>query len=198
MFIKDWKKEILTVPNLLSILRLIMIPVYIGIYINATEVYHYYVAAGVLAVSCLTDLVDGKIARRFHMVSTLGKILDPLADKATQFSLLLCLAAKYAILWYLLTLFVIKESFQLIAGGINLLKNRKMLKGAQLPGKLCTTVLFITLILMVMFPQMSETFLFALFSLDVVFLLMAFADYLITYCSRDNRFQSLTDSPDIP
>ena len=81
MFVHDWKKDIFTIPNMLSLFRLLLIPVYVVIYLKATEPVHYYIAGGILAVSCLTDLVDGKIARKFHMISTLGKILDPLADK---------------------------------------------------------------------------------------------------------------------
>ena len=81
MHIKDWKKEVFTIPNLLSLFRLALIPVYIYIYLGATETYQYITAGTIMAVSCLTDLIDGKVARRFNMVSTLGKILDPLADK---------------------------------------------------------------------------------------------------------------------
>ena len=84
MPIRDWKKEICTIPNMLSIFRLVLIPVYIYIYLNATESYHYSIAAGILAISCLTDMIDGKIARKFNMISELGKVLDPLADKLTQ------------------------------------------------------------------------------------------------------------------
>ena len=144
MFIKDWKKEMFTIPNLLSVFRLVLIPVYVVIYLNAQEPADYFLAAAILAVSCLTDLIDGKIARHFNMISTVGKILDPVADKATQFTLIICLALKYPILWYLVALFVVKESFQLIAGGIRLRKGR-MLKGALLSGKICTTVLFLSL-----------------------------------------------------
>ena len=111
MFKINWKKEILTIPNLLSLFRLLLIPVYILIYLNATGASHYYLSAGILAVSCMTDLIDGKIARHFNMISTLGKILDPLADKATQFALMICLAMRYPVLIHLMVLFVIKESF---------------------------------------------------------------------------------------
>ena len=155
MFIKDWKKEVFTIPNLLSLFRLVLIPVYVIIYLKATNDNGGYILASlILAVSCLTDLIDGKIARHFNMVSNIGKILDPFADKATQFTLILCLALKHSILWYLIGLFVIKESFQLIAGGINL-RRGIMLKGALLTGKICTTVLFISLIIMVMLPELS-------------------------------------------
>ena len=77
MYIKDWKKEVFTIPNLLSLFRLALIPVYITVYLNAEEDWQYYVAGAILAVSCMTDLIDGKIARRFHMISTVGKVLDP-------------------------------------------------------------------------------------------------------------------------
>lgn len=192
MHIKDWKKEIWTIPNLLSLFRLALIPVYIIIYLNARSDADYYIAAGILAVSCLTDLIDGKIARHFNMISKVGKILDPLADKLTQFSLILCLTMKYPILWYLVGLFVVKESFQLIAGGINL-KKGKMLKGALISGKICTTVLFISLILMVMLPSLSEKTILMIFITDTVFMLISFWDYLVTYCNRENKFQALDE-----
>jgi len=190
MCIKDWKKEIFTIPNLLSLFRLILIPVYVVIYLNARDAADYYLAAGILAVSCLTDLIDGKIARHFNMISTLGKILDPLADKITQFSLIICLAAKYPVLWYLVALFVIKESFQLIAGGLNLRKG-KMLKGALLSGKVCTTILFVSLIVLVMIPTLDVSVVNIVAIVDAVFMVIAFADYVIAYFARESKFQSI-------
>lgn len=190
MLIRDWKKDVLTIPNLLSLFRLVLIPVYIVIYLNAKDVTDYYVAAGILAVSCLTDLIDGKIARHFNMISTVGKILDPLADKATQFALILCLALEHPVLWLLVGCFFVKECFQLIAGGINL-KKGKMLKGALISGKICTTVLFISLILMVMLPNLSDKVIFIITIVDTFFVIITFIDYLITYSSRENKFQSL-------
>lgn len=192
MFIKDWKKEIWTIPNLLSLFRLALIPVYIFIYLNARSNADYYIAAGILAVSCLTDLIDGKIARHFNMISKVGKILDPLADKLTQFSLILCLTMKYPILWYLVGLFVVKEGYQLIAGGINL-KKGKMLKGALISGKICTTILFISLILMVMLPGLSDSAVFLIFITDMIFMLISFSEYLVTYFKRENKFQALDE-----
>ena len=81
-------KEILTVPNLLSMLRLCMIPLFVWLYC-AKEAFG--ATALVLVLSGITDIVDGFIARRFHMVSDFGKILDPIADKLTQAAMLLCL-----------------------------------------------------------------------------------------------------------
>lgn len=190
MFIKDWKKDIFTIPNMLSLFRLVLIPVYVVIYVNAKRTLDYILAGTILAVSCLTDMIDGKIARHFNMISTIGKILDPLADKATQFSLILCLAVKHPILWYLVTLFVVKESFQLIAGGLNLRKG-KMLKGALITGKICTTVLFISLIVMVLVPTLPENVITIIAGVDALFMIIAFIDYATAYKSRENKFQSI-------
>lgn len=190
MFIKDWKKELFTIPNLLSLFRLILIPVYIVIYVNATTTPDYILAGAILAVSCVTDLIDGKIARHFNMISTVGKILDPLADKATQFALILCLAMKHPVLWFLVCLFVVKEGFQLIAGSVNL-RRGKMLKGALLSGKICTTVLFVSLILMVLMPGLSETAICIITVVDAIFMIVAFVDYATAYKSRENKFQSI-------
>ncbi|MBE7001994.1 MAG: CDP-alcohol phosphatidyltransferase family protein [Ruminococcaceae bacterium] len=192
MFIKDWRKEIFTVPNLLSLFRLVLIPIYVAIYLNAQSSADYYLAASILAVSCLTDMIDGKIARHFNMITSLGKVLDPVADKATQLTLIICLAVKYNALRYLLGLFVLKESFQLIAGSINLRKG-KMLKGALISGKICTTVLFISLIVMVMLPGLSTKAVNIIVAVDAVFMLIAFVEYVIAYFFMDNKFQSLDE-----
>ena len=186
----NWKKEIFTIPNMLSMFRLVLIPVYISIYLSADEPSDYFLAAAILAVSCLTDMIDGKIARKFNMISTFGKILDPFADKLTQFSLILCLASAYPILWYLVGLFFIKEIFQLVAGAINL-KKGKMLKGALLSGKISTTVLFISLIIMVLLPDLSEKLVNIITLVDGIFLLIAFIDYAIAYKARASQFQSV-------
>lgn len=190
MFIKNWKKEILTIPNLLSLFRLLLIPVYIVIYLNATDASHYYLSAGILAVSCITDMIDGKVARHFNMISTVGKILDPLADKATQFTLIVCLAMRYAVLRHLIVLFVVKESFQLLAGGFALRKG-KMLDGALLPGKICTTVLFISLIALVMIPQMPYDIVTLIAAVDAMFMLISFVSYVLAYFGKDKKIHDI-------
>lgn len=191
MFIKDWKKEVFTIPNMLSLFRLILIPVYVAIYLNATAPMDYYIAGGILAVSCLTDLVDGQIARRFNMITNLGKFLDPLADKLTQFALILCLAMRYQFLWYVVALFFVKESFQLVAGGCRLLRKGIMLKGALISGKICTTILFISLIVLVLFPTIDITAVKIIALVDFIFLLIAFVDYLVAYIARASKFQDV-------
>ena len=194
MFIKDWKKEIFTIPNLLSFFRLILIPVYMVIYLNARDASDYICAGIILAISCVTDLFDGKIARKFNMITTFGKFLDPLADKMTQFCLLLCLAIRYHVLRAVLILFILKELFQLFAG-IMAARRGYILKGALISGKICTTILFISLVALVVFPQINSKLLELIATTDGIFLMIAFSDYFLTYLYKKSRFQPLDDAP---
>lgn len=190
MFIQNWKKEVLTIPNMLSLFRLVLIPVYVYIYLNATETYQYITAGAIMAVSCLTDMIDGKIARRYNMISTLGKILDPLADKMTQLTLTVCLSLKYPVLYPVLVLFVIKEAFQLIAGIVNLRKG-KMLPGALMAGKVCTTILFVSLIALVLFPDMNPVWVDAIAVIDGVFLVISFISYILAYFGKNRKVEDM-------
>lgn len=190
MFIKNWKKEICTVPNLLSLFRLALIPVYVYIYLNATETYQYVTAGAIMAVSCLTDMVDGKIARKFNQITTVGKALDPLADKITQLTLTICLSLKYPVLYPVLVLFVVKEVFQLVMAIINFCRG-KMLPGALMAGKVCTTVLFVSLIAMVLFPDMNEYAVDAIAAIDTVFLGISFASYFLAYFGKHTKVQDV-------
>lgn len=192
MIIKDWKKDIFTIPNMLSVFRLLLIPLYVAIYLNARDTADYHLAAAILAVSCLTDLIDGQIARRFHMVSAVGKFLDPLADKVTQFTMVVCLSIRYCVLWFLVGLIFVKEIFQLVAGILQFRKG-KMLKGAQISGKISTTVLFLSLIILVMLPDIPYTAVKWIALVDSIVLLIAFVDYAIIYRRKDSKFEILDD-----
>ena len=194
MIIKNWKKEIFTIPNLLSFFRLVLIPVYMLIYLHAEETKDFITAGVILSISCATDAVDGTIARKCNMITTFGKFLDPLADKLTQFAMLLCFAIRYRVLWPVLVLFLLKELFQLFAG-ILTVKRGYILKGALISGKVCTTVLFVSLVAMVIFHRMDPALVNVIAIIDGVFLMIAFADYFITYLGKSSRFQPLDDAP---
>lgn len=186
----NWKKEIFSIPNLLSLFRLLMIPIYIVIYLNAAEPYEFFLAGVIIAVSCLSDMIDGKIARRYNMITTLGKILDPLADKVTQFTLTLCLSLKYSVLNPVLALFLVKEIFQICIGVANLFKH-KMLPGALMAGKVCTAVLFISLITLVLFPDMNPLLVNCIALTDTFFMLFSFISYIFAYFGKNTKVQDL-------
>lgn len=190
MFIKNWKQDFFTIPNILSLFRLLLIPVYAGLYLNATEKYQFVLAGTILTISCLTDMIDGKIARKYNMITALGKILDPLADKLTQFALTICLSMKYPVLYPVLSLFVIKELFQLVLG-IVFLRRGKMLPGALMAGKVCTTVLFVSLILLVLIPDMSHDAVTLIAAVDTIFLMISFVSYALAYLGANAKVQDM-------
>ena len=188
MYMKDWKKDAFTIPNMLSLFRLVLIPVYIVIYLNATEPNEYFIAAAILAVSCLTDMIDGQIARRFNMISTVGKVLDPLADKLTQLALTVCLSVKYPVLLMVLILFLAKELFQATAAVI-MFRKGKALPGALIPGKICTAVLFISFIILVLIPELSFKTVCTIAFTDSFFLFYAFISYIFAFFGKHSKVQ---------
>ena len=190
MLIKNWKRDFFTIPNILSLFRLSLIPVYAGLYLNATEKYQFILAGTILTISCLTDMIDGKIARKYGMITTLGKVLDPLADKLTQLTLTICLSMKYPVLYPVLSLFVIKELLQLVLG-IVFLRRGKMLPGALMAGKVCTTVLFVSLILLVFMPDMSHGTVTLIAAVDTIFLMISFVSYALAYLGANAKVQDV-------
>lgn len=146
------KDQILTIPNLLSIVRLALIPLIVWLYIGRQA---YTGAVVVILLSGATDIVDGFIARRFHMVSDFGKILDPVADKLTQAALILCLTARHTLMFALIALFAVKE---LLMGTMGLLAIRKKdaVNSAKWYGKANTVVLYVVMMLLILFPGIPD------------------------------------------
>lgn len=132
------KQKIFTIPNLLSLVRLLLIPVIVWLY---REKEAYYWALAVLILSGVTDAADGIIARRWNLVSDLGKALDPVADKLTQIVTLWCLASRFPYLWLPLLLLLAKEIFTGIMSLYAVKKSGKV-KDADWHGKLCTALLY--------------------------------------------------------
>ena len=143
------KGQVYTVPNLMTLFRILLIPFVILSYVG----FHNTVLTIILlAVSALTDVMDGIIARKFHMISDLGKALDPLADKLTQVSVVLCLAFEHPLMWILLALCVIRETFMLIFGYLTM-KRANRVFSARWYGKLSTVMLYGTSLALLVFKK---------------------------------------------
>ena len=171
------KREIFSIPNLMGYFRILLIPLFSWMYCTADSTGDYYAAAVVVGVSGLTDMFDGKIARRFHMITELGKFIDPLADKLTQAALLICLAIRYPLMRAVLVLFVIKEGFMVVMGAL-LLPRGKKLDGAMWFGKVCTAVLYAVLFLLLLLPGIGIAAADVLIAVCGVFLLFSFLMYI--------------------
>ncbi|MBQ8932350.1 MAG: CDP-alcohol phosphatidyltransferase family protein [Ruminiclostridium sp.] len=146
------KKEWLSIPNVLSFIRILLIPVFAWSYLTAGDSQDYLFAAIVVVISGVTDFLDGMIAREFGMITELGKFLDPLADKMTQGSLFLCLAIRYPHIWVLLILWALKDGFMAVMGLILLRKKHTKLDGAKWYGKVCTAIIYLGVLLLLFFP----------------------------------------------
>lgn len=176
------KKDIFTIPNIISYVRILLIPVFCIIYMqgDADNPVYYYIAAGVVLFSSFTDLFDGMIARKFNMVTELGKVLDPVADKLTHAALAFCIATKHPWMWALIALMVVKEGYMAIMG-LKYLKKGKMLDGAKWFGKVCTAILFVGMLVLFLFYNIPE--LAANIIIGVMMLAMAitFIKYIQVY-----------------
>lgn len=144
--IKDLFDNWNTIPNWLCFLRIALIPVFTVLFIKGS----YIPAFILMIVAALTDLLDGKIARKFNMVSNLGKILDPIADKLSQIAIVIILIFKYwdGYLKYILFLFIVKELL-MVLGGVLLMAKGMRPVAAEMWGKVATTVFYVFMIVII-------------------------------------------------
>lgn len=134
----------LTIPNALSVLRVLIIPFFAWFFMRD----QLAAAVVLLVLSGLSDCVDGFIARRLNQVTELGKMLDPLADKLTQGVVALCLAMKFPVIGPVLLVFILKELVMLCCA-IGLLKKKKRPCAAQWYGKVATVMFYVSVALIV-------------------------------------------------
>ena len=169
------RKQIFTIPNFLSFLRLCMIPLIIWLYCAQKN---YVLTAVVLVLSGLTDTIDGYIARRFNMVTDLGKALDPIADKLTQASVMFCLLTRFQMMLVPLLLLIFKELCNGIMSLFVIKKTGKVC-GADWHGKVCTWLLYAMMFLHIVWFDISRQWSTALISICVIMMTVSFALYMV-------------------
>ncbi len=174
-----------TIPNVLSLLRIVILPAFIVLYIWSCDINSdtmQYAAFGLLVLSGLTDCLDGWIARKFHQESEIGKLLDPVADKLTQVAVMICLATQYKEFLPLLIICVVKESLQGL-GGLILLSRGSEMRASKWYGKVSTAVFYISVAAIVLWKDMPWELLVGLVSLIGLLMLFAFVRYLLLFIS---------------
>ena len=112
------KKEIFTLPNILTYIRIVCVPFFIWVILDKSIPHNIYIAFGIFIFASITDMVDGFIARHFNLVSDIGKVTDPIADKLLQVSTLLCLTILGKIHWLFPVVFFIKETYMVLGGSV--------------------------------------------------------------------------------
>ena len=105
----------LNTPNILSIFRLCLVPVFVMMYFSGIPNARLF-AVGIYVVAVTTDFLDGYIARKYNMITNLGKVLDPLSDKMFTFAVLSCLVIDFKISFWFVGIFFFKECLMGIGG----------------------------------------------------------------------------------
>lgn len=146
--------KVVTVPNVLSVFRIGLVPLFAWLYLGKQE---YIWAAAVLFLSGLTDAVDGYIARKFQLISNIGKVLDPVADKLTQIVALVCLFTQFPNMWVLLVLLIFKDLFIGVSGMLVVQRTGQVV-GAKWHGKLVTIFFYLIVFLHVIWNEIPSVF----------------------------------------
>ena len=167
------------IPNILSGIRITLVPVFIYLFFYYYET-RIYVPLCVFLFAGITDIADGYLARRNNWITNLGKLLDPLADKLMQCSVLVCFAIKNPALWWLAGMFIAKELF-MICGAIIVLKKIKVTVKSHWYGKITTAafyaIAFLAFILKMF--EVDEKIAIALFTPSLVLALTCMVMYIL-------------------
>ena len=140
------KKE--NIPNILTIIRFILIPFIFTSVVNND----YLVAIIIFTISAMTDVLDGYIARKYNYITDLGKLIDPLADKLTQVSLLLSLAILKILPWWIFAIVFIKECVMVISASV-LYKRKDVVVYSKWYGKLATVLFYLAIVFSLIINQ---------------------------------------------
>lgn len=179
------KQQIFSIPNILSFVRFLLIPVIIVLYCAYKQ---YLFAAGVVVFSAITDVVDGFIARKFNMITDLGKFLDPVADKLTQAAMIVCAATINWWIVFLLVLMIVRELLLFIWGYLFFKKNDKV-NSARWYGKLSTVVVYLVMFILFVFPNLQTDIVGILFSACVIVVVLSTILYGNFYVSLFRQYK---------
>ena len=178
--------RIFTLPNMLSFFRLALIPLIVYLHSSGYELW----AFGVLFLSGVTDVVDGWIARTFHMVSDFGKAIDPIADKLTQITVLLCLLPMRN--WWVVGVLVCKEATIGIMTLVTMHRTHNVYSAGWY-GKLCTVIIYLSMFVLILWRDPTPTFVLIDSLLIVAAICLSFVKYLL-YFTRILR-EARRDTP---
>ena len=170
----------MTVPNILSIFRLILVPVFAVVFFQPRPDAHAW-AAVIYLVAFLTDIADGWIARHFNQVSKLGRILDPAADKWMTFTVIICITVDGIIPLWAVIVFFCKELCMALGGWFMYRRLGDVIPSNWL-GKLSTGVFFLVCGALVLVKDIDRVWSTAMISGALALTLAALAGYIYQYC----------------
>ncbi len=175
----------MNVPNLLSLFRLALVPVFAVVFFQGGPNARYF-AAGVYALAFFTDILDGWIARRFDQVTRLGRILDPLADKLMTFTVIICITVADIIPLWAVIIFFLKE-LAMCLGALSMLGKIDDVIPSNWLGKASTGVFFVVCAALVLFPAIPKVWATVMISAALALTVAAFFNYLWQYLAITGR-----------
>lgn len=161
------------IPNILTMLRFVLIP----FILYFLSIDNYILTFVFLTLSGITDVLDGFIARKFNFITDFGKLIDPLADKATQLLTLGALVLKNIIPLWILGLLVLKE-FVMIAGA-SFLYGKELVVSSKWYGKLATVLIYVAIVCSLVIKQFGlpfkfDTYIYYLAIISTIFSLIMY------------------------
>lgn len=168
------------IPNLLSILRICLVPVFIIAYFTDYS-YIKTNAIFIYAIAAFTDFLDGYIARKFKVVSNLGMVLDPLGDKLMIVAVLVCLTIDGIIPFWVVIIAFLKELLMAIGGFVIHKAVKIPLPPAKLIGKISTVYFFLACMVLMIFRDIPHIYATGLITVAIMLMLAAFTSYILDY-----------------
>lgn len=170
------KEQIFTIPNILSFIRLALIPLIVFFYVRDNHI----AALIVILISSATDIIDGFIARKFNMITDFGKMIDPVADKLTQIAIIICLVGEFPMMLIPLCIMPIKEIISFIIR-LKLFKVADAVEGAVWHGKANTVILYAVICLHVLlWDAINPVLSTALILFSASFMIFSFTMYTVS------------------
>jgi len=170
---------------MLSLLRLLMVPMFPIVY-NSGVLYAHWYAAGVYLLAACTDVIDGWLARRNDQITKLGRILDPMADKAMAFTVLLTITIAGVVHWWAVLVLFVKEVV-MAWGAMVLMRKRNDVFAAVEVGKAATAVFFVVCLVMTVFPAIPLLWSNVLLAIAVGLNIAALIYYLYLYFNKQEE-----------
>ena len=168
------------VPNILSAFRILLVPVFAAVYFSGIKNSNL-LALGVYAVACATDVLDGYLARKYNLITDLGRILDPLGDKLMILAVMTCITLDKVIPLWALVLFVLKE-FMMIAGGVFIHKVARVnMPPSNILGKASTVVFFLVCGSLMVFRAIPQNAADLMIAIAIGLTFMALGSYMLTF-----------------
>jgi len=141
----------MNIANLLSCIRLLLVPIFARVFFSGRD-DAYTLAVVIFLIAGATDVLDGVIARRFNMITKLGRILDPLADKLMLFTVLVCTSVAGLIPYWITALYFLKELLQAL-GAVRLFRVARDMLPANNIGKLATFCFYVAIVTVILFGR---------------------------------------------